>query len=333
MRAKSLVESSARSTSGGRVRHQRSRAIRPRGYKRPSILGRRRFLHATVALGTAAVFGLHRRCPSAAAEQPPAENQPTPGWLSPQVRLRTITRPPGFHWFGYYDKFQVDASGRYVLGMAVDFEHRTPQPDDEIRIGMVDLQDGDRWIELGRSRAWCWQQGCMLQWVPGSRSQIIWNDRQDDRLVCHLMDVQTRQMRTVPHPIYTLTPDGRMAVSPDFRRIQAMRPGYGYTGLPDPWADELAPRHSGIFHYFNHLLVSPDGRRFAFLHRWRGPAQKGFGTRMLTAALDGSDLRVIDPSGHTSHYIWRDPEHILAWTHHPSHGKAFYLFEDRAGAK
>jgi hypothetical protein len=77
--------------------------------------------------------------------------------------IRTITRGPWFHWFGYYDKLQFDPTGRYVLGMEVDFEHRSPKAEDTIRIGMVDLQDGDRWIELGTSSAWGWQQGCMLQ--------------------------------------------------------------------------------------------------------------------------------------------------------------------------
>ena len=48
---------------------------------------------------------------------------------------RQITRGPKFHWFGYYDKWQFDPSSRYVLGMEVDFEHRSPKPDDEIRLG------------------------------------------------------------------------------------------------------------------------------------------------------------------------------------------------------
>ena len=45
---------------------------------------------------------------------------------------------------------------------------------------------------------------------------------------------------------------------------------------------------------------------------------------------DGSDVRVVDDYGHTSHFIWRDPSHILAWARHPSHRDAFYLYEDGA---
>jgi len=275
---------------------------------------------------------------------------------------RTITRGPKHHWFGYYDKLEFDPSGRYCLGMEVDFEHRSPRPDDVIKIGMVDLEDGDNWIELGESRSWCWQQGCMLQWRPGSKSEVLWNDRQGDRFVCHILDVFTRKKRTIPHAVYTVSPCGKWAVSPDFRRVQDMRPGYGYPGLPDPNRDVLAPADSGILHinldtgksklvvsladmlkipmpgvelpkaksYFNHLLISPDGSRFEFLHRWGFPNWRG-ATRMLTAAPDGSDIRMVDPHGKTSHFIWRDPHHILAWAWHPSHGSAFYLFEDKTG--
>src|SRR6187402_1352162 len=77
--------------------------------------------------------------------------------------VRAITRGPRHHWFGYYDKFQFDVSNRFVLGLEANFEHRMPRPDDVIGIGMVDLQDVDRWTPLGESRAWNWQQGCMLQ--------------------------------------------------------------------------------------------------------------------------------------------------------------------------
>ena len=92
--------------------------------------------------------------------------------------------------------------------------------------------------------------------------------------------------------------------------------------LPYPRGDLSAAKH-----YFNHLLFSPDGTRFIFLHRWRF-GQGGFHTRMLTAGLDGGDIRVVDDFGQTSHFIWRDPAHILAWSWHPSHESKFYLYGD-----
>ncbi|MEM7535303.1 MAG: hypothetical protein AAF639_24210 [Chloroflexota bacterium] len=275
------------------------------------------------------------------------------------ISIRSITTGPKHHWFGYYDKLQFNPTSRYVLGMAVDFEHRSPRPDDVIQIGMVDLQDNDQWIELGETRAWCWQQGCMLQWLPESTSKVIWNDRQGDQFVSHIVDVQTGQRRTLDYPVYTLSPDGRTAIGTDFRRINHMRPGYGYAGIPDPNHDVPAPSDSGIYsvdlqtgqvqhiitieevaaisyrygdlseakHYFNHLLFNTDGTRFIFLHRWRF-GSGGFHTRMMTANADGSDIRVVDDYGHTSHFVWRDPTNILAWSWHPSHEAAFYIYDD-----
>lgn len=203
----------------------------------------------------------------------------------------------------------------------------------------------------------------MLQWVPGSRTKVVWNDREGGRFVCRVLDVETREKRTIPCPIYTLSPDGRTAVAPDFARVQDMRPGYGYAGLADAHRDEMAPADSGIFsidlatgereliislaevarfgepdasmkgakHYFNHLLFNTDGSRFVFLHRWRPGGRGGFRTRMLTASPEGKDLSVVDPSGKTSHFIWRDRAHILAWTRPRGKGSGFYLFEDRTG--
>lgn len=277
--------------------------------------------------------------------------------------IRALTKGPKHHWFGYYDKWEFDPSSRYVLGMEVDFEHRSPRADDVIRIGMVDLEDNDRWIELGTSSAWGWQQGCMLQWVPGSKTDVVWNDREDGQYVSRVLNTKTGKMRTLPQPIYALGPDGSWAVTTDFRRLNDTRPGYGYSGIPDPNSDKLTPEDVGVWkldlksgkselvfsvadaagvpnphndtdglkHYFNHLLVSPDGKRLIFLHRWRFRPGSGrsFGTRMFTVGIDGKNPYVLDPYGKTSHFIWRDPEHVLAWAYHPSHGEKFYLYRDR----
>ncbi|MCP5539755.1 MAG: hypothetical protein H7A52_06370 [Akkermansiaceae bacterium] len=285
------------------------------------------------------------------------------------VPARAVTKGPKFHWFGYYDKLEFDPSNRFVLCNEVDFEGRTPTPEDRIRVGMVDLEDGDRWIELGKSDAWGWQQGCMLQWRPGSKNEVIWNDREDGRHVSRIRNVDTDETRTLPRPIYALSADGKWAVTADFARIQNLRPGYGYQGVADPFRADKNPEKSGIWrmnmdsgeselivslaalseipyqgrpltdqwNYVNHLLVAPDSKRFIFLHRWRvkGPddpefaVNNGFVTRMFTANLDGSDLYVLDPSGFTSHFIWRDAAHVCAWTKPEGRESAFYLFRDK----
>jgi hypothetical protein len=275
---------------------------------------------------------------------------------------RVITRGPGFHWFGYYDKFQFDPTNRFVLSNKVNFEHRSPTADDVIEIGMVDIQEKDRWIPLGKTRAWNWQQGCMLQWLPDSDSKIIWNDREKDRFVSHILDVKTGDKRTLPSAIYSVSPNGKEAVSCDFSRVADCRPGYGYAGFRDKFFDDMAPEESGVTHvnletgaeklivthkqlantgevmenhptskhHAYHLLVSPDGKRFIMLHRWTQP-KGGHLTRLITAAMDGSDLRIIIPNGFASHFIWRDSKHILSqakgWLGNDQAGD--FLFEDK----
>jgi hypothetical protein len=276
------------------------------------------------------------------------------------VPIRAITSGKA-HWFGYYDKEQFDPTNRYVLAAEVEFEDRTPNADDTIVLGMVDTQQGDQWIPLAESNAWGWQQGCMLQWVPGSDSRIIYNTREGDKHVAVIMDVFTREKRVLPRPIYTLSPNGKDALCVNFARIQDTRPGYGYKGGLDPVADQLAPEGEGIWsmdletgesrllfsyadiakipqeaapagkHWFNHLLYNTDGTRFIFLHRAHVVAgdKRGWTTRMFTANADGTGLHVVADHGMVSHFIWRDPSHILAWSREPDTGDAYYLYTDQ----
>ena len=280
--------------------------------------------------------------------------------------VRRITNGPNFHWFGYYYKLQVDPTNRYALGMQVGFEGRSPTADDSIKIGMIDLKDNDKWIELGTSNAWCWQQGCMLQWLPNSKDEVMWNDRQDGQFVSHIMNVHTKKKRTLPKAIYTLSPDAEWGLGLDFGRLQDLRPGYGYQGVPDKFKELRAPTETGIYridiktgkhqliipysecaamnhlgedvsnywHWYNHLLINQDGSRFIFLNRWRKERNftdqgTGFITRMFTANKNGEDLYVIDPSGYSSHFVWRDPKHVCAWTRPIGYKDGFYLLEDK----
>lgn len=296
--------------------------------------------------------------PAASAEAP----LPDPGErLHCTVPIRTITQGKA-HWFGYYDKENFDPTDRYALAMEVDFEERSPTAEDRIVLGMVDTAEGDRWIPLGESNAWGWQQGCMLQWVPGTESTILYNTREGDQHIAVLKDVFSGEERKLPRAIYTLSPDGKTGLNINFARLQDCRPGYGYRGGVDPGADQIAPEGDGIWrvdlatgestllfsyaqiaaipqaaqpkgkHWFNHLLYNTDGSRFIFLHRAHvepGSVERRY-TRMFTAGAAGGDLHVVADHEMVSHFIWRDPAHILAWSREPETGDRYHLYRDKS---
>jgi hypothetical protein len=291
------------------------------------------------------------------------------GPLETFVPTRAITRGPANHWFGYYDKREFDPTSRFVLANQTTFEGRAPTGQDSIKVGFVDTAEEDRWHTIGRSRAWGWQQGCMLQWVGDRGDRILWNDRAGDAFVCRIYSVADKSVRTIEYPIYTISRDGKFGLSVDFRRIDNLRPGYGYDGLADPNVSQRAPEDSGIWrvdletgdaklimslaevaavpwadgetrpdawHYFNHLLINPSGTRFIVLHRYRPKFdpqtlkfQGGFVTRMVTADINGQDRFVLDPSGYTSHFIWKNDEVVTMWTRPPGQKAGFYRFTDK----
>ena len=174
------------------------------------------------------------------AEEPPVR-------VESHVPIEALTQGTTAHWFGYYDKHQFDPADRYVLGMAVDFEGRMPAPEDVVVLGYIDREAGNRWTAFGESRAWSWQQGCMLQWLPGSDSEVIYNDRDGTQFIAVVQNVFTGEKRVLPRAIYTVAADGKHGLSINFARIDDTRPGYGYKGGIDPEADRLIPEDDGIF--------------------------------------------------------------------------------------
>ena len=282
------------------------------------------------------------------------------------LKAELVTRGPKHYFFGYYDKSPWDATGRYMLALEVEFMDRPPTPQDKAVVGLIDLEEGCKWHPLAETYAWNWQQGTMLQWLPSEPDRkIIFNSREEDRFISVILDVHTGERRTLPRPIYTLSRDGKWALSLNFSRVHRTRPGYGYVGLPDPWENDPCPEEDGIWwmdlrtgenkliislaqiarlkhdptmdggvhHWFNHLLVNHDNTRFIFLHRWQRKGGGGFFTRMLTANPDGSEIYLVADHGMVSHFDWKSPKQILAWARQRDVGDRFFLFTDRTGER
>jgi hypothetical protein len=270
---------------------------------------------------------------------------------------------PNHTGFFFYQCLQFDTTGRYALGMKTYFENRPVQPADRADIGFIDLNDHNQWTKIGETTAWNWQQGARLQWRPRS-DEIVWNDRSDDgsRYVCRVYNFRTGKRRTLPRPIYDLSPDGAAALTHDFERMK--HAGTDYVGIPDPYQDQLAPGETGVWKmnmdtgaselimplskmaarayprglpssgslYFFREGWNPSGTRFiAFI---KDPANRLF--EGYSMAADGTDVRYTYHN--PSHHSWRDDEHVLDFgTHTPPQGgpavKGYFLFKDDGGGK
>ncbi len=299
--------------------------------------------------------GLERWLESSCREERPALYR----WLhfgEARDRLRAVTSGPAHHFFGYYEKSPWNASQSLLLAHQAPFNDRPPGREDSVSVGVVHLGESNRYEPLGTSLAWNWQQGSMLQWHPADREHlVVYNDRRLGRLVAAVRDTQGRTLNVYDQPIYALSPDGRYAYSVNFARLHTHRPGYGYAGLADPWADDPHPSADGIhrldmasgrcelilsldelahldaddawrgaFQWINHVQVSPDASRIAFFHI-RRVGEAGWRARLCSCASDGSaPMRLLDTEV-VSHYDWLDDQRILVWARDHGHSGHFRL--------
>jgi hypothetical protein len=274
--------------------------------------------------------------------------------------VETVTPGPKNYFFGYYDRCPWDATGRYLLALETSFVDRPPTAADKAVIGLIDTQDGYRFERLDETYAWNWQMGCNMLWLPSAPDrEIIYNIREDGLFKSVVRDVFSGKTRTLPCPIAHVSPDGRWAVSINFSRIARERPGYGYQGVEDRWANEFTPaedgvrlmdlqtgEHSlvlslaqcaafkpmptmdGVHHRIYDLRFSPDSRRVAFIHRWRVIIGGWHHTRWMSMNRDGSGLFVLNDQSTVSHNCWRDDRTLLSWAHREGRGNHYYLNKD-----
>lgn len=287
--------------------------------------------------------------------------------LSPKIKSEgDIVRvspndPNNEYFFGYYDKSPWDASGRYMLCMRAKDTWSEPDPIGEAEILLIDGDDGYAFRVLAKTHTWNVQQGCMAQWLgPDYSSHIIYNDLRDGKYCSVVLDVINGTKRVLPLPVYTVSADGKMALALDFSRLHSLRLGYGYAALPEKtkgvalpdetciWRMDIQsgevtpllkytnfasfqPRPEmlveGSVHKVNHLMLSPNGKRFMVLYRWFVGQRKY--TRLITCNVDGTDMYVLSDDDAVSHCFWKNDNEILAFENKKDGGTGYYLMKDK----
>ena len=256
----------------------------------------------------------------------------------------------GDWFFGYYDKSPWSSDMTHAVFHRLNGE--------KVAIMVLDRTTGAQ-SPVGVSNTWNWQQGSMAQWMPGNDDhKIIFNVAEHDVLGCRLVELKRMESRFIPWPIQTVHPVENQALTLNYRRLMRLRPDYGYSievnnfsgteGLENDgiWRVNLndgtgtlvitlselsrlrpIPEMNGAEHKVNHLIYSPSGTHFVFLHRFIGP--KGKFSRLYVAGTDGSDLKLLMDARMVSHYHWRDDNHLLVWGRTMEKGDHYYLIDVR----
>jgi hypothetical protein len=274
-------------------------------------------------------------------------------------KINCVTSKEAEHFFGYYDKSPWDANNRYLLTLKVPFADRHPGQGDKANIGIIDTKNNNNFTSVGETNTWNLQQGSMLQWLGSNfKDKVIYNDLLNKKYISVIYNLQTKEKKLIDRPVYTVSQDGKFALSLNFSRLHRLRPGYGYANLPDKTKGEFHPKDDGIWyvdlennksqliisldqivklnwnttmedveHRFNHLEINPAGNRFSFLHRWEDRNMTY--SRLYTANLDGSDIYCLADNQMVSHSCWKNEKQILVWCRQSDIGNRYYLFTDK----
>ena len=270
------------------------------------------------------------------------------------------------YFFGYYDKSPWDASDRYMLCLRAKDTWSDVSPKEKADIILIDTSlpedDANRVRKIAETSAWNVQQSCMLQWLgPDFSSRILFNDYRDGKYVTVIKEIENGEERVIPAPVYTVSADGRTALTLDFSRLYNLRPGYGYYNVPEETKGIALPdatavrkidlatgkvtdlltykgfatfqprpemQEAGSVHKVNHLMLSPSGERCMVLYRWFVGERKY--TRLVTFdTADGKNMYVLSDDDMVSHCFWKDDEHILAFENKKDGGSGYYLMKDK----
>ncbi len=80
-------------------------------------------------------------------------------------------------------------------------------------------------------------------------------------------------------------------------------------------------------HKVNHLMISPNGKRFMVLHRWIHKGKKF--TRLVTVNVDKTEMYNLSDDDFVSHCFWKNDKEILSFLKRKETGNHYYLVEDK----
>ena len=260
--------------------------------------------------------------------------------LDPRCGAIESCVPEGMSFYSYYDR-SPERNGRIAFHVPGIDTSRLPEASVPVELHVRTYATGSD-IKIGETASYNWQQGARMLWIDDNT--LIYNDCRNDRYCAVIRDATNGSERgCLPEPVQELVGhDSYLSVNP--RRITALQPDYGYRNLPKMTDAELADlAHDGIKrvsltdgkvemvhtlldvvntesesgpanarHCLNHVMASPSGSKFIFIHRWYENGRRH--DRLILS--DYSNLKVLADYGMVSHMVWVDEHTLFGYFRH-----------------
>ena len=242
----------------------------------------------------------------------------------------------------------------------VDFWQRMPKQGEIAEIGIIDVNNNNKYTKLAETTAWNFQQGSLLRWNPAApNDEIIYNSNENGQYKGVILNIKTGEKRYTDYPLANVDSSGNYGLGINFSRLYDFRPGYGYGEIEDPYYNVNHPKDDGIFLVdlktgksklvlstdelwnltkdtldsdkkvlVNHINFNEDGSRFVCLFRTFPEKGGHWKTAVITANRDGSDPYVLREFDVASHYFWKDNENLIIYANHYD-GVQLYMWKDK----
>ncbi len=245
--------------------------------------------------------------------------------LSPILRDRSNE-----FFFGYYDK-SPERNGK-VLFHEMESNH--------INIVVKSIADGKEEV-IGTSIAFNWQMGARALWL--TEDIVSYNDFDGQKYVSKWYSLSEKSIvRTVPLPTMDFR-EGKYILSPNFQKLRIIDPCYAYNNLPIPTDEEFLDNskdgiwiydlvedklkllistldiincknmtsHHGGYHGLNHIMISPNGESFIFIHRCRCGCERY--DRLMFYEFKNKKLSCLMDGKLQSHFCWINNQTVFGY--------------------
>lgn len=273
-----------------------------------------------------------------------------------QYEIKEITIENQESFFGYYDKSPINKGNNAVLFNTTSYSTKNlPSCNNTITLIIKDMKS-ELINKVDDIKAYNWQQGCKCMWL--NDNEIIYNNYDESKsdYVSKSYNILTGKYIIYDIPIYD-TFNNEFALTLNFSRLHLLRPDYGYRCSSIKWtnlckndhldgvfyldlktgqsnlifsiedAKKIAPKENmtSAQHKFNHIMISPSGEKFIFIHRWFVNGKKT--DRLLLFEIKTKKLSLISDDEMVSHSYWISDNKIISYLRDLDQGDNYYIID------